>query len=346
MFVITRKEVYQFLILSIACSFIFQFFAPVLLPKLQGYGNKWLGSYGQLRNVSCNEFFHGKAWPKMIDYDEKVSVKLCQTVPEGDEVYFASMYNVKTKIPIYSANVVTLSLDSPHFPRPKGGWIWDRVALSLCNLSQVPKDSIASNIGSSTLLKSCEQYQAENVDYTNNGMSLDRGHLSPNAMNSDSKEKQLATFTLTNAAPQYSNFNQKSWADYEKVAQQSIIDFAPNEKVYVVTGTFGAAKDKNGNDLWIHAEDETPVLVPGYYWKAVCYSGSVTLGKPAWGYALIQENVNVEQKADYNQYMKIREFSDKYFKDDIFGPECMSAGFGVFASIFSRWEDYIKRWNQ
>lgn len=257
------------------------------------------------------------------------------------------MYNVKTRIPIYSANVVALSEDSSVLPRPDSK-LWNRVSQSLCSMGQVPDESIASDIGHAENLEVCGYKQAETRDYTHNGMRLDRGHLSPNSINANDHDKQVSTFTLTNAAPQFAEFNEKSWRNYECVAKQTIMDLAPNEKVYVMTGTFGAAKDSSGNDMWMNGDHidkkKNPVLIPGYYWKAVCYPGNTETGKSSWGYALIQENVDEDRGTDPKEYLKIREFSDKYFKDDLFGAECMSAEFGEFASIFDGWNDYVEKY--
>ena len=334
---------------ALATSLIGSYVLSMMLPNHQGSDGsqvKLVKTFTKTQElvVNCDNFFHGKPWPLLDSFEPSTHVKLCQTTA-GDvdnEVHFASMFDIKTRIPIYSANVVSLSEDSPDLPRPASKY-WNRVSESLCNLNKVPERSIASQIGHDLDKDKCGHNQAEARDYKLNGLHLDRGHLSPNSINADDHDKQIATFTLTNAAPQFAKFNEYSWRVYECVTKQAIMDLVPNEEVYIITGTWGAAKDADGNDLWINedGEDEgkNPVLVPGYYWKAVCYPGSAS--KSAWAYALVQENINEVKETSPKEFINIQEFSNKYFKEDLFGPVCMAAGFGSFASVFADWNSYV-----
>jgi len=299
-----------------------------------------------LPSLHCEFYFHGKSWPKpKVNMSLQNSVKLCQTTIEHKSpAYLATFYNMDTKIPIYSANRVKLSNNSPVFPRPSTN-SWNRISLTLCKLKQVPSYSIPSQIvHRDNSYFDCDNNQATAKDYHENGLNLDKGHLSPNAINDFSRMKQLSTFTLTNAAPQYAKFNEQSWRVYECVTKQAIIDLAPNEDVYIITGTLGVAKNSNGSDLWMNegsSDGKTPVLVPGYFWKAVCYPGNKNLMKSPWGFAIIEENVDIVKHANVNAFMKLQRFSENYFHDDLFGPECMNATFGSFNQIIQNWKNYL-----
>ena len=297
-------------------------------------------------SVSCDYFFHGDAWPMLNTTNSSEVVKLCQSVNVQNEIFYASLYNVKTRIPVYSANVVSLNTSS-NLPRP-GDKYWHRVSLSLCNLKQtkLPSHPILSNVGHTKVLDVCGHFQAEARDYLNvyDEYHLERGHLSPNSINAYDEDKQISTFTLTNAAPQYKLFNEESWRVYECAVKQMIIDLVPNELVYIITGTYSYALDKNGEPFWInenHTDHTNPVLVPGFYWKAVCYPGSKQ--KKPWAFGIIEENINVKKHTSSSSFQNIQEFSDNYFTKDLFGQVCMNAGFGESKSILDKWESYIHK---
>ena len=305
--------------------------------------------------ASCDAFFHGETWPMLLTDapSSKGLVKLCQNdMNEGrtfGKTLFATLYSSNERIPVYTANIVSLSPNASHSPRPSNHY-WDRVSLSLCSLSEIPTGPIHSMIGDVDACLErvdCGRFQATANDYKNNEMGLDRGHLSPNSINNEDEKKQLGTFTLTNAAPQYANFNRFSWREFECVTQQSILELAPNENVYVMTGTYGTALDDKGDAIWLNSDSvngKNPVKVPGFYWKAVCYPGNKTFGATAWAYALIEENINVRKVASYKSYINIKEFSNKYFETDIFGVDCMEADFGSFGRlVFPYWSEYLKR---
>ena len=261
---------------------------------------------------------------------------------------FASLFDTEGRIPVYTANVVVLDPDVPEAPRPSS-YLWHRVSLTLCSMSELPaKQPIQSIVGQPSNCETkvnCGKFQAVTEDYTKNPFSCDRGHLSPNSINGQEEDKQVGTFTLTNAAPQFANFNRLSWREFECVAQAAILDLVPKEKVYILTGTYESSIGHDGEELWMNADDsdgKNAIKIPGYFWKAVCYPGNEELGKEPWAYGLMEQNINYEKIADYNNYINIKEFSDKYFTSDIFGPECMKAGFGAFGDhVFSNWKDYM-----
>lgn len=283
-------------------------------------------------SASCDEFFHGPAWPMTKGYANKGVVKLCQNQKHSKQtIVFATLFSTKDRYPIYTANKVVLVPKGHEYPRPEP-YLWTRVSLTLCNIQELPTQPVLSMIGhvAKHLRDQCGKYQALNEDYVDNTLDLNRGHLSPNAINNEDLTKQSGTFTLTNAAPQFALFNQFSWREYECVAQYTILELVPKEEVFIMTGTYGTAYDSYHNPLFIDGKETNPVKVPGYYWKIVCYAGNATENKDPWAYAIIQKNINVKSRATYASYMLLKDFASKYFVDPPFGEDCMNAPFGAF----------------
>ena len=54
---------------------------------------------------------------------------------------------------------------------------------------------------------------------------FDKGHLNPAHINSFDKQHVLATFTYSNAVPQYGHFNRGPWSTYE----DKIVDYVTRE---------------------------------------------------------------------------------------------------------------------
>ena len=299
----------------------------------------------------CDGYFHGSSWPKMKGISTINTVKLCQTqrkknlsvtLNSSEMPFYATLFNTYHRTPVYSANRVLLAANKTILPRPNSTY-WNRVAMGLCR-NTIPKSTIYSDVAfvSEKTLDSCNQLQAIDKDYYENDLNFDRGHLTPNHINCRNKEKQLSTFTLTNVAPQYADFNRHSWRIFECVTEYMIIQLVPNEPVYILTGVYGSALDESGKDIWLYGHtDKKRVKAPGYYWKAVCYPGNSLLKKKPWAYAIIQENVNKRIDPKFQDYMTLKDFAQKLFDDPPFGPDCMNAGFGDFATVFSDWDHYI-----
>jgi len=302
----------------------------------------------------CDEYFHGSPWPRLKDMSTVSTVKLCQTQLENDIslrlnsskiTFYASLFNTFHRTPLYSANKAVLSANGTILPRPNSTY-WSRVATGLCR-NTVPKSTIYSDVAfvEESTLDSCKKLQAISYDYYENGLNLDRGHLTPNHINCRNKKKQLSTFTLTNVAPQYADFNRHSWRIFECITEYMIIKLVPEEPVYVLTGVYGSAKDESGKDLWLYGHtDKKRVKVPKYYWKAVCYPGNKNLNKNPWAYAIVQENVNKKVEPDYRDYITVKELAERLFDDPPFGPDCMNAGFGDFAEVFHDWDKFIQQY--
>nr|XP_039251825.1 endonuclease domain-containing 1 protein-like [Styela clava] len=307
-------------------------------------------SQGVYSEDSCDEFFFGMPFPK-IKSDQTGLVKLCQTQQHdgyvGPAVY-ATLFSITDRIPVYSADVITLYPNSTGYMRPDEKY-WNRVALELCNIdpSNLPLFPISSRLGSAgSDTVACGANQAINRDYKGNweALGVDRGHLNPNAINFQDQESQVGTFTLTNAAPQFSAFNQIAWEQYECVTKYIVMKYTPLQRVYVVTGTMGQAKDPAGNLLWMNdgrLDKKNRVKVPEYYWKAVCYPGNPWDSTSPWAYAIIDKNIKDAGNSSPDNIMPVEKFSSMYFEDDVFAEPCLSATMGPIQNLFDDWTNHV-----
>ena len=71
---------------------------------------------------------------------------------------------------------------------------------------------------------------------------IDKGHLDPVHINSFSKDHMLATFTYSNAVPQYAHFNRGAWSSFEEkiveyVRTRCAAQHGPSAVMYLLTGT-------------------------------------------------------------------------------------------------------------
>ena len=93
-----------------------------------------------------------------------------------------------------------------------------------------------------------------------------RGHLTPNGDFATLGEREL-TMVNTNIAPQWQPFNAENWATLE-AAVRRYAD-AKKNKVFVFTGTGGTTYQRvNGQEVPMLLNQR--VLVPRYFWKAIC----------------------------------------------------------------------------
>ncbi|CAM4574612.1 unnamed protein product [Leuciscus chuanchicus] len=207
----------------------------------------------------CKEFFYKDTEPGGMDQNAK---KICQKYEQGGS-YYATLYSVPHRIPLYSAYTFECSSDSGSsntwhvepqisYPQSKTEYMVLEKDLSVYDLT---KDVIIGN-------------QAMSSDYSDTG--YDRGHLNPNSFNCG--EGRTATYTLTNAAPMDECFNRIHWKDWEKdlkafLKQQLKSDNDKESKattIYIVTGTVPAVNQR------IPQKDKR-VTVPSHIWTAVCY---------------------------------------------------------------------------
>lgn len=100
---------------------------------------------------------------------------------------------------------------------------------------------------------------------------FDKGHLNPAHINSFDKKHVLATFTYSNAVPQYGHFNRGSWGKFERkivnyVTEQCAIKSKSSAVMYLMTGS---------SKFRLQVGTEKPVHDKGQI--KVCYFVDVTL---------------------------------------------------------------------
>uniref|UniRef100_A0A8D2LGD0 Uncharacterized protein n=1 Tax=Varanus komodoensis TaxID=61221 RepID=A0A8D2LGD0_VARKO len=189
---------------------------------------------------NCKQFFYkaqAPTWPSDVQLKH-----ICQYYE--NHYYFATLYHQGFRIPYWSAYTLK-SGDSN--PGRRSTWYIEP-------LVDDPGDPLTPLTPSVPDLK---QSQALNVDYENT--AYDRGHLNPNSFQSGNGRD--ATFTLTNAVPMDSCFNQIRWAQLEKMLRSELLEHCIGNggTPYLVTG---AETD------W--TRDYSRVSVPDYIWTAVC----------------------------------------------------------------------------
>lgn len=106
--------------------------------------------------------------------------------------------------------------------------------------------------------------QALNCDYEHT--DFDKGHLIAARYAFDQATKD-ATFTLTNAAPQYENLNRTPWKNMErtiKIALDACLSINQNRRAYIITGV------EPGNTWMASKNTQNRVKIPSYFWTAYC----------------------------------------------------------------------------
>uniref|UniRef100_A0AAY5K5B8 Uncharacterized protein n=1 Tax=Esox lucius TaxID=8010 RepID=A0AAY5K5B8_ESOLU len=139
---------------------------------------------------------------------------------------FATLYDTTNRIPVFSAYKFTGAVKG----RPGQAWM-------------IEPDAV-------------------DADNEKNTLHMDRGHLLPCSYTPDIDAKK-STFTLTNAVPQASSFNQVSWRKMEcsvrKFLENNCIDANRNLQAYLVTGAVPGNNYLNNK-----------VNIPSSMWNAFC----------------------------------------------------------------------------
>jgi len=289
--------------------------------------------YGLVED-SCEEYFHNaKSWPLTDKYPG--AIRLCQNIA-GKPHKFATLYDIPTGIPVYSAYIGNRSPDKTHHDRPDSRKRWPRLAKSLCFDGDFDSEkSYASRIDHvyHSDWAFCGKHQTVNDDYLGEHdlIHIDRGHVDPNEINNEDPDAQDTTFTLTNVAPQASIFNEHSWREYECMAREFMMAEHPGKDHYIMSGTHGTLD-------WMHGKMHE-VRVPEYYWKAQCYDD----GKSAWAWAIIIKNTNAHESADESsgiEVMTVVELSSRYLGGLIFDSVCQNASLGPWKEVRENWSNW------
>uniref|UniRef100_A0A8C2KN39 Si:ch211-165i18.2 n=1 Tax=Cyprinus carpio TaxID=7962 RepID=A0A8C2KN39_CYPCA len=196
----------------------------------------------------CKDFFYKNTEPGGMDQNAK---KICQKYGEGGRYYYATLYSVSHRIPLYSA----YTLDSACSSTPGVS----------CGKKWYVEPQVTINFDKNIIKKN----QAIYSDYTNSG--YDRSHLNPNSFQCGTG--RTSTCTLTNAAPMKAYFNRIHWNRWESTLRRLLKDNhvrdGASATAYIVTGTVPSSNEripKRGT-----SGDSERVTVPSHIWTAVCY---------------------------------------------------------------------------
>ena len=282
----------------------------------------------------CDKFFEGaNKFPPVKNQPANGVVKLCQNHLKGStdgKALYATLFDTTSKIPIYSANAISINPSAATEKRPNNTE-WERVSSALCVATLPTASLFYSRISAKGTLTHCDKFQALDSDYYKNTKDLTRGHLCPNSMMKRDKEKQLGTFTLTNAAPQFKKSNQGDWRRIECVAEKAIETLVPNEVVYVITGVSGTYM--TGSDALTL---KNRVITPAKFWKLVCYPGTAT--KAAWAFGIVADNKPASSVTPKSDYKTLKSVATQYFDATKmpFTTKCLNAPLGAFGTHLNR----------
>ncbi|XDV10977.1 hypothetical protein PO909_000056 [Leuciscus waleckii] len=224
----------------------------------------------------CKEFFYlGKA-PEGMDQN---TMKICQRY-DDDDAYYATLYSVHHKIPLYSA----YTMDSCSDTKSKRTDKWHLEP-------QISKPDSEFNYMVPDDAKNRKLYKADQAigsDYNETG--YDRGHLYPNSFPC-TQDGRNATNTLTNAVPMDPCFNRVHWKDWESTLKRFLKKKLKSDdgsaKAYIVTGE--VPDEKLRIPQREKTEDSMRVTVPSHIWTAVCYKHYID--DESFSFSFIGENL-------------------------------------------------------
>lgn len=193
-------------------------------------------------------------------------VYICQSLPDNpDSYFFATLFDDKAGIAILSAYTVNYE-QARHmgkFPRGNVSNIW-RTNPELTN-------------------------QGNEKMYHGHGIGkegFDKGHLNPAHINSFDKQHESATFTYSNAVPQYRHFNRGPWKSFESKIANYVTEQCPGKNrssavMYLMTGSskfrlkVGARKPtQDKGQVKIHyfpgPSSNGSIVRPNSMWTAGC----------------------------------------------------------------------------
>ncbi|KAG9262140.1 endonuclease domain-containing 1 protein-like [Astyanax mexicanus] len=172
---------------------------------------------------------------------------------------YATLYDIKRRIPIYSAYKFEGKKDIPR----NGNWKTE----PQLDEGLKPENREMREMRPAQEEKLPFKNQARNNDYPRAG-AYTRGHLFPNSYAADADQAE-STFTLTNAAPQMQDSNEE-WAKkveelmWEEIKHNCMVN--KTFPAYIVTGVVP------GN-VWVAIERERRTItqgvnIPTHYWSA------------------------------------------------------------------------------
>ncbi|KAB5584651.1 hypothetical protein PHYPO_G00109960 [Pangasianodon hypophthalmus] len=194
--------------------------------------------------------------------------KICQRWK--NEYRFATMYDTKRRIPVYSAYTFLQEGKTKRIDE------W-KIEPQLENIKEYEekKEMMDSPRDEETVRNIINQ--AVDIDYTGSG--YDRGHVFPRNYSAN-QDQADSTFTLTNIAPQTSTSNGEWERQVETPMRKEIqrnCRLDQNHQAYIVTGVVPGKK-------WLPLkgkgrEKEEGINIPSHFWSAFCCTNKTDLGK-------------------------------------------------------------------
>ncbi|XP_071136722.1 endonuclease domain-containing 1 protein-like [Mytilus edulis] len=281
-----------------------------------------VSKYKNFNECSHRFFFQGLI-PNYLHLSEDI-VNICQQY--NNKFFFATLYDTKNRIPVYSATQLDLRSDN----KSRYGDMFFIEPSLVKNVNHQKGNMIEfvpnkhANYG---------EKQALDTDYKGSG--YDRGHLNPQLFNTKDSDSRYATNTFTNIAPQYGLFNKGTWNNMEETLLKTVKQECKflGAKIYVVVGV-----EPSTNRYIVKQIKNKPVNrvnVPRFYWTAICCDTSTAIAsdhhEEGWSFAYLASNINASDvnvsfdpvdKFLKNQYLKI--FADFKRKN---GPDIIGCQF-------------------
>ncbi|XP_073688484.1 uncharacterized protein [Garra rufa] len=253
----------------------------------------------------CKEFFYKGIEPSGMDQNAK---KVCQKLENG-RFYYATLYSVYDKIPLYSA----YTLDPTCSRDKERNDIWHLEPQISQRESQIDY-MVRETQNTQNLYRG---NQSISRDYSNTG--YDRGHLNPSSF--QCSDGRTATFTLTNAAPMKEQFSVQ-WKAWETTLRNYLIQQLIKEgylaTAFIVTGT---VPDRN-----VRIPHTNRVTVPSHVWTAVRYKHFYNSESFSFGFIGRNQEEDPDIKlmsiSELNSELQLRFGTNqqiKIFADDCFG---------------------------
>lgn len=189
-------------------------------------------------------------------------VYVCQSVPKSpDSYFFATLFDDKAGIAILSAYTVTYE--------------------QARNMGMFPRENVSNSWRTNKELT----HQGTNEMYHGHGrgkQGFDKGHLNPAYINSFDKKHVLATFTYSNAVPQYGSFNRGLWRKFERkivnyVTEQCAIKNKSSAVMYLMTGS-SKFRLQDGTEKPVHDKGQIKI----HYFPGPGSNGSIVRPNSMW----------------------------------------------------------------
>ncbi|XP_060724972.1 endonuclease domain-containing 1 protein-like [Tachysurus vachellii] len=276
---------------------------------------------------SCSKFFirspNGKQIITPTVFKGSQYKQICQLL--NNNYTFATLYDTKNRIPVYSA--YTFSGRNQTFKNNE----WKNEP-QLENKSNGPEMREITNDEMDGFV-----HQAVNRDYKDSRIPYTRGHVFPNQYAADQNQAD-STFTFTNIAPQTEHSNGE-WATEVETPMRAEIQRECRQnnqfKAFIVTGVV-----PGNNWISIMRKDKTVVKgvnIPSFYWTAFCYYNQTTTISRAYLARQNEPNPKSYEITDLSVDMLNRRLTSLYNQDfKVFSDLCLTSVQSEFVPSDSR----------